>query len=83
MIKALRAANADYDRNIAFFFLNWKDHAGSPLAKKLKVWRQSTLVMLTVKGEAGRILALTGEAEIGALLDKAPQRADASSSCSG
>ncbi len=83
MIKALRVANADYERRIAFFFLDWNDYAGSPIAKKLKVWRQSTLVMLTGNGEAGRLLAQTGEGEIGALLDMAPGRDEGAPPCTG
>ena len=83
MIKALRVENADYERRIAFFFLDWNDYAGSPIAKKLKVWRQSTLVMLTGNGEAGRLLGQTGEGEIGALLDMAPRRDEGAPPCTG
>ena len=71
MIKALRTANAAYDEKICFVYVDWDKYRGSPLAKAHKVGRQSTLVLLTAQGEAGRLVAQTSEAAIKGLLDKA------------
>lgn len=71
MIKALRAANSAYDDKITFVHVDWDKHRQSPISRDLKVRYQSTLVMLKGDGEAGRLVAQTGEAKIKGLLDKA------------
>ena len=74
MIGNLRAANANYERNIAFVYVDWDKHSRSAITKELNVYRQSTLVMMTNKGELGRLVAQTSESSIRGLLDKAPPR---------
>ena len=74
MISQLRDANAGYDQKIAFVYVDWDKHARSPVSRDLGIPRQSTLVMMTDKGEVGRIVAQTGTSEIQGLLDKAPPR---------
>ena len=83
MIKALRTANTEYDRNIAFFYVDWDTHSRSPITKDLDVSRQSTLVMITDKGEVGRLVAQTSKVAIKGLLDSAPKRTDGAPSCHG
>ena len=88
MIGALRSADGAYDEKIAFIDVDWDDHRRSPIAKKLKIIRQSTLVMFTGKrvdeGEAGRLFTRTAEAEIKGLLDKGLQAKPAGGKpCSG
>ena len=81
MIGNLRAANAEYDKNIAFIYVDWDKHSHKPVVSNLKVPRQSTLVMMTKQGELGRIVAQTAEATIRNLLDKAPVRSGGGAAC--
>ena len=83
MTKDLRSADAKYDDKIAFVYVDWDDHRGSPITKRMKVPRQSTLIMLTGEGEVGRLVAQTSKAAIQGLLDMAPTRDAAAPSCSG
>ena len=84
MIEALRSADKAYNQKIAFVEVDWDDHRSSPISKNLKVYRQSTLVMMTGKGEVGRLLARTGKATIKGLLDKGLQaKSVGSKPCSG
>ena len=71
MIKALRADNSAYEGKITFVDVDWDKYRRAPIALKLKVFRQSTLVMLKGDGEIGRLVAATGEVAIKDLLDKA------------
>lgn len=81
MIGTLRAANAEYDKNIAFVYVDWDQHSRSPVSQDLNIYRQSTLVMLGKKGEVGRIVAQTSEGVIQGLLDKAPARSKGAANC--
>ncbi len=81
MIRQLRSGNADYDRNIAFIYADWDIHAGSPISKKLRVVRRSTLVMLSPKGELARVVAQTSESALKSLLDNAPERPAGAKAC--
>ncbi len=81
MIRQLRSGNADYDRKIAFIYADWDVHARSPITKKLKVVRRSTLVMLSPKGELARVVAQTSESALKGLLDKAPERPAGAKAC--
>ena len=74
MISQLRDVNASYDQKIAFVYVDWDKHSRAPVSRDLGIPRQSTLVMLTDKGEVGRIVAQTGASVIQALLDTAPAR---------
>ncbi|MBT3702142.1 MAG: hypothetical protein HOE62_00265 [Alphaproteobacteria bacterium] len=82
MIGDLRAANTNYDQNIAFVYVDWDAHARSPVSQNLRISRQSTLVMLNQQGEVGRVVAQTSQGIIKQLLDKAPPRAKNAASCS-
>jgi hypothetical protein len=82
VIGNLRAANTNYDQNIAFVYVDWDAHSRSPVSQDLRVSRQSTLVMLNQKGEVGRIVAQTSQGIIKQLLDTAPKRAKGAASCS-
>ena len=70
MIEALRSENNAYDKKIAFVEIDSDQHRSSPISKEYKVYRQSTLVIVTGEGEAGRLLARTEKATIKDLLDK-------------
>ena len=83
MIEALRASNANYDHKIAFIYVDWDEHSRAPVSRSLRVRRQSTLVMLTKQGEAGRLVAQTSDAAIRGLLDGAPARPAGGPACTG
>ncbi|MBT4687928.1 MAG: hypothetical protein HOB72_07550 [Rhodospirillaceae bacterium] len=71
MIKALRTANNAYDEKITFVYVDWDLHRRAPISKQLKIWRQSSLVLLKGDSELGRLVAQTSTASIQGLLDKA------------
>ncbi|MDZ7905828.1 MAG: thioredoxin family protein [Cypionkella sp.] len=71
VLAALKAENPAYEANIAFFIVDWDQHAKGELSRALNIPRRSTLVALKGREEIGRIVAGTSEAEIKALLDKA------------
>ncbi len=48
----------------------------------MKVYRQATLILLTDKGEVGRLVAETSPTGIAGLFDKAPDRPADAGSCS-
>ncbi len=83
MIEALRAANSDYDKNIAFLYVDWDQHSSSPISIEFSVRRQSTLIMVTGGEVAARMVAETNQNKIQSLLDKAPGRASDAPSCTG
>lgn len=83
MIEALRTANVGYEKKIAFVYVDWDKHRRSKISKDLGVFRQSILVMLTDKGEVGRLVAQTSEGAIKRLLDTAPDRKAGAPSCNG
>lgn len=71
VLAALKAENPAYEANIAFFLVDWDEHAKGPLSKSLKIPRRSTLVALKGRQEIKRVVAGTSKAEIQALLDAA------------
>lgn len=71
VINALKAENADYERNISFISVDWDVYASSDLSKSLNIPRRSTLVVLRGNEELGRLVAGTRKADIKALMDKA------------
>jgi thioredoxin 1 len=71
VLAELKAENPEYEKNIAFFIVDWDEHGKGELSKALKIPRRSTLVALKGREELGRIVAGTGKAEIKALLDMA------------
>ena len=82
MIGTLRAANAEYDQNIAFVYVDWDTHRLSPISRRLRVNYQSTLVMMSEAGEIDRVVGQTSTEAIKGLLDKAPARAKDAEACS-
>ncbi|MBD3786703.1 MAG: thioredoxin family protein [Sphingomonadales bacterium] len=71
VLAALKSENPDYEKNIAFFIVDWDQYGKGELSKALNIPRRSTLVALRGRKELGRIVAGTGTAEIKALLDAA------------
>lgn len=51
--------------------VDWDKHGRAPVTTDRKIPRRSTLVMIKKGKEIGRLVAVTNEAEIKALLDKA------------
>ena len=70
-IRKLMAENPAYEANISFIKVDWDQHAGSQLVKKLNIPRRSTLVALKGDQELGRIVASTNSDKIKALMDAA------------
>ena len=71
VITALRAANPAYDASMTFVKIDWDDHGSGALSQSLRIPRRSTLVLLRGDQELGRLVAVTAEPEIRALLDRA------------
>lgn len=79
----MRSTNGAYDDGIAFIDVDWDRHRSSPIAKNLRVYHRSTLVMLTSEGEVGRLLARIDKGLIKRLLDRGLETTEAGSkSCS-
>ena len=70
-ITALVRDNPAYMENITFIKVDWDKHKNSKLARRLKIPRRSTLVVLKGDAELGRIVAGTSKKDIKALLDAA------------
>ena len=68
-INALREANPAYDKAMVFVKVDWDVYAGSKIAKKYKIPRRSTLLVLKGDKELGRIVAGTSRKQIRALMD--------------
>lgn len=71
MLSKLRASFPQYSSNITFMNVDWDKHGRAPVTTDRKIPRRSTLVMIKKGKEIGRLVAVTNEAEIKALLDKA------------
>jgi thioredoxin 1 len=71
VLAELKAENPEYEKNIAFFIVDWDAYGNGELSRALNIPRRSTLVALNGREELGRIVAGTGKAEIKALLDTA------------
>jgi len=82
VIGKLRAANTEYDQNIAFVYVDWDIHRLSPISRSMRVNFQSTLVMMSESGEIDRVVGQTSTGAIQGLLDKAPARAKNAEACS-
>ncbi len=68
-IGGLRVKNPAYDENMVFIMIDWDFHASSPISKKLKIPRRSTLVVLRGDQELGRIVAGTSPVQIKKLMN--------------
>ena len=77
VLTELKAENGEYESNITFVNVDWDTYRKSTFAKKLKIPRRSTLVVLKGSEEIGRLVAETRKAQIKALLDQALSAATA------
>ena len=68
-IRNLRSENPAYDQHLTFIAVDWDQHRSSQLAKRLKIPRRSTLVVLKGDQEIGRIVASTRRDAIRELMD--------------
>ena len=59
IIRDLMASNPAYEQNITFVKVDWDVYSGSAIAKKYKIPRRSTLLVLKGTEELGRIVAET------------------------
>lgn len=69
VISGLRAANPAYDAAMTFVKIDWDTHGTGALSQSLRIPRRSTLVLLRGDAELGRLVAVTAEPDIRALLD--------------
>ena len=70
VIRDILSENPDYDEKIRFVRVDWDTYRNSEIAKKYKVRRQSTLVMLKGKKVLGKLVAKTSRSEIAGLIKK-------------
>ena len=68
-IRKLKSANPAYEDALTFVSVDWDKHRSSQLAKRLRIPRRSTLVVLRGDQEIGRIVAGTKKSDIQALMD--------------
>ena len=68
-IRSLKSANPMYEEILTFVSVDWDKHRSSQLAKRLKIPRRSTLVVLRGDQEIGRIVAGTRKSDIQELMD--------------
>jgi thiol:disulfide interchange protein len=71
IISAAKERKPAYDQAITFVQVDWDRYRAEALAKRLRIPRRSTLVVLKGDKELGRIVAGTNPDEIRALMDTA------------
>lgn len=71
MLKKLRASYPNYNKAITFINVDWDEYGRHSVTTSRKIPRRSTLVLIRGGKEIGRLVAVTSEQEIKALLDKA------------
>ncbi|MCH2094404.1 MAG: thioredoxin family protein [Rhodobacteraceae bacterium] len=71
VLAELKAETPAYEQKVVFISVDWDQHSGSDLARRLKIPRRSTLVVLSGEQELGRIVAQTSKKKIQALMDAA------------
>ncbi|MBT9383946.1 thioredoxin family protein [Pseudooceanicola sp. CBS1P-1] len=71
VIEKLKAENPAYGRAITFIKVDWDTYGQAQFARRMRIPRRSTLVVLKGKDELGRLVAETRESQIRALLDTA------------
>lgn len=69
-IKALRAEDPAYDKNLVFIRVDWDDFSTHDVTTSRNIPRRSTLILLKGDQELGRIVAGTSKDDIKALMDK-------------
>ena len=70
MLEELRASDARYNKTITFMLVDWDTYARKPVTTSRNIPRRSTFVLIKGGKEIGRLVAVTSEAQIKALLDK-------------
>ena len=68
-IEALRRENPAYDANMVFVKVDWDIHSKSAIARKYKIPRRSTLIVLKGDKELGRNVADPRKSAIKELMD--------------
>lgn len=71
VIESLQSENPAYDEHILFVAVDWDQHSRSDLARRLRIPRRSTLVVLKGRIELGRLVADTRPDRIKRLMDTA------------
>lgn len=71
MLARLRASRPEYDNSLTFMRVDWDTYSRHSVTTSRKIPRRSTLVLIKDGQEVGRLVAVTSEAAIKALLDKA------------
>ena len=71
MLAGLRESHPEYDMSIVFMRVDWDTYRRHEVTKSRKIPRRSTFVLIKDGKEAGRLVAVTSEARLKALLDQA------------
>lgn len=71
MLKKLRASSPKYNKATTFMRVDWDTYKRHSVTTSRRIPRRSTFVLIKGGKEAGRLVAVTSEARIKALLDKA------------
>ena len=71
MLKKLRASYPDYNKAITFVLVDWDTFGRHRVTTSRKIPRRSTFVLIKGGKEVKRLVAVTSEKRIKALLDQA------------
>lgn len=70
MLSKLRESFPQYNKSITFMNVDWDTYSSAAVTTDRNIPRRSTLVLIKGGEEVGRLVAITSESEIKALLDK-------------
>jgi len=70
VLKKLRASYAKYNKSITFVKVDWDTFGRHRVTTSRRIPRRSTFVLIKGSREVGRLVAVTSEGRIKALLDK-------------
>jgi len=71
VLAKLRESYPEYNKAITFMNVDWDTYRSHPVTTSRNIPRRSTLVLIKNGKEVARLVAVTGESQIKALLDKA------------
>lgn len=71
MLKKLRASYPEYNKAITFILVDWDTFRDKPVTTSRRIPRRSTFVLIKGGKEVKRLVAVTSEQAIKALLDQA------------
>ena len=71
MLKQLRASSPEYNAKTTFMRVDWDTYRRHAVTTSRRIPRRSTFVLIKGGKEVGRLVAVTSEASIKGLLDKA------------